>query len=1037
MRRVRGLVLVGALAVAAACAARVAQEPPAPAADGECGVRQDGCPPAAPPAAPEEPVARRPVAPAAARGRPAPGAGGAPPQPAGTGAAPQQPGAPQIAALLAAKAARTPAQRKIGSDLLTQAASAAAGAPPGDRPPPPDAAPAPAGPAGAGGGGGRVLVDIRADVTPAVLARIRALGGTVVNSVPRYRAIRARLPLAGLEPLAERADVQWIRAADQPRIRTQQPVAAARAADPAAPAASRKVDTSEGDAAHRADAARRAHGVDGTGIGVGVISDGVETLAAQQATGDVPAHVTILPGQEGGAFDVACGGRSNGSEGTAMMEIVHDLAPGAELFFADGGGGPAQMAQNIEDLCTAGADVIVDDIAYLLAPALQDGVIARAVSAVTARGCHYFSAAGNGGNLQHRTSAVWEGDFAAGASLDLDGVASGATYHDFGRGATGNGIVGSGMYYMSLQWSDPLGASDNDYDLFLIGANDNVIASSTNTQDGTQDPFEYFPGACAGEYAGARLVIVRNAGAADRYLRLDAGSALGIATGGNTFGHAASRQAVGVGAVPVPAEGGAFDATATVEWFSSDGPRRIFFEADGTAITPGDYSSAGGRLLHKPDVAAANAVSTSTPGFSPFYGTSAAAPHAAAIGALMVEAAGGPAHLAPAALRAALTANALDILAPGVDAASGAGIALAPGAVDAVDVVPADRNRAPTVTAPAGRPAARAGRRHGDGRPRRRLRRSGRRCADLLAAPGRWRPGRAGRVRPDPGARRAGDLVHGGGERERPRRPDHDADLPGRDDHGRPVRVRGDAAAPRRAVDGRRGAGGGDDRAGLRVDGGQRVGVPGGGERRDGHGAGRGALHGGGERGRPAAGRAGGGGPTGDGLPGVADGVHGPSHRAGRDAGQGDPLPGAAGARRRAAGGRGPAGVPVDGPGADARGDADPQCARDGAAGGAGRGVRRRGASGAGLHRPADRGRRDRHQGGAPDGAAGGGGVARVESPTSIRRGCAPNPRRPLAGTPAPPRRSWPSPTDTPRRCCLRPGRSAPSSCARPPSRCG
>ena len=632
----------------------------------------------------------------AAQAQPAP-AGAAQSQPAETAAAPQRPGAAQIAALLAAKAARTPAQRKIGSDLLTRAASAAALAPADRRPPAvaPDGAADPAAP--------RVLVDIRADVTPALRARIRDLGGTVVNSVPRYRSIRARLPPAGLEPLAELAHVQWIRAADQPRIRTQRRTPArARAADPAAPAASRKVDTSEGDAAHRADVARSTHGVDGTGIGVGVISDGVEALAAQQATGDLPPHLTILPGQAGGAFDVACGGRSSGSEGTAMLEIVHDLAPGADLFFAEGGGGPAQMAQNVEDLCTAGADVIVDDIAYLLAPVFQAGDIARAVSAVTARGCYYFSSAGNGGNHHHGTSAVWEGDFAAGTPLDLDGVAAGAAYHDFGGGVTGNGIVGSGEYYISLQWSDPLGASDNDYDLFLIGANDNVIASSTNTQDGTQDPFEYFPGACGGEYAGARLAIVRNAGAAGRYLRLDAGSPLGIATAGNTFGHAASQHAVGVGAVAVPPGGGAFEATATVEWFSSDGPRRIFFEADGTAITPGDLSSAGGRLLDKPDVAAADAVSTATPGFSPFYGTSAAAPHVAAIGALMVEAAGGPARLAPAALGEALRGSALDILAPGVDAASGAGIAMAPAAVDAVDVAAADRNRAPTVTRPPG-----------------------------------------------------------------------------------------------------------------------------------------------------------------------------------------------------------------------------------------------------------------------------------------------------------------------------------------------
>ena len=161
--------------------------------------------------------------------------------------------------------------------------------------------------------------------------------------------------------------------------------------------------------------------MDGTGIGIGVISDGVETLADQQATGDVPARVTILPGQEGGSFPLACGGRSSGTEGTAMLEIVHDLAPGAELFFADGGGGRAQMAQNIEALCAAGADVIVDDIGYLRASAFQDDVISQAVSAAVANGCYYFSAAGNGGNLNDGTAGVWEGDYAAGSTLSVNG----------------------------------------------------------------------------------------------------------------------------------------------------------------------------------------------------------------------------------------------------------------------------------------------------------------------------------------------------------------------------------------------------------------------------------------------------------------------------------------------------------------------------------------------------------------------------------------------------------------------------------------
>ena len=85
--------------------------------------------------------------------------------------------------------------------------------------------------------------------------------------------------------------------------------------------------------AHQANVARQTYNVDGTGIGIAVISDGVETLADQQATGDVPAQVLVLPGQEGGSFPLACGGRSSGSEGTAMLEIVHDLAAGADLFF--------------------------------------------------------------------------------------------------------------------------------------------------------------------------------------------------------------------------------------------------------------------------------------------------------------------------------------------------------------------------------------------------------------------------------------------------------------------------------------------------------------------------------------------------------------------------------------------------------------------------------------------------------------------------------------------------------------------------------
>ena len=99
----------------------------------------------------------------------------------------------QIEALLARKAQRTPAQRKVSSQLL-DAWQAERGQP---------------------GAAAVVTVDIRAEVTPAVLERIQTLGGTVINSVPKYRAIRARLPLAAVEPLATLDAVQWIRPADR------------------------------------------------------------------------------------------------------------------------------------------------------------------------------------------------------------------------------------------------------------------------------------------------------------------------------------------------------------------------------------------------------------------------------------------------------------------------------------------------------------------------------------------------------------------------------------------------------------------------------------------------------------------------------------------------------------------------------------------------------------------------------------------------------------------------------------------------------
>ncbi|PYJ06892.1 MAG: hypothetical protein DME25_05285, partial [Verrucomicrobia bacterium] len=216
---------------------------------------------------------------------------------------------------------------------------------------------------------GRVLVDLKATVTPALLQRINEGGGQVTSSFAQFNAIRALVPLHQLERLAAAREVRFI----------------SRAAVAITDTGS---VNSQGDVTHMASAARTGFGIAGAGVKVGVVSDSVDYLANSQASGDLDG-VTVLAGQ---------GGFGTG-EGTAMLEIIHDLAPTAQLFFATGSGGAASLAQNILNLRSNGCDIIVDDFRYANESPLQDGTIAQAVNTVTAGGALYFASAGNGGNL--------------------------------------------------------------------------------------------------------------------------------------------------------------------------------------------------------------------------------------------------------------------------------------------------------------------------------------------------------------------------------------------------------------------------------------------------------------------------------------------------------------------------------------------------------------------------------------------------------------------------------------------------------------
>ena len=507
---------------------------------------------------------------------------------------------------------------------------------------------------------GRVLTDLRADVSPELLDAIAGAGGQIVNAHPRFQALRAHLPLDGIVALATRQEVHNIRPADHMMLQM--------------------INTTEGDVAHGTDVVRTNLNVDGTGVQACAMSDSVDALANLQASGDLPMNVTVLPGQSG---------NPGSSEGTALLEIIHDMAPGADLFFATAIGGEAQMAQNILDLAAAGCDVIVDDVLYLGEAVFQDGLIAQTVEQVTSQGVLYITSAGNSGNLNSGTAGVWEGDYAA-TTLPTPLNGMGLSAHLFtpgtalGPSGNSNQITEQALNdapLFTLQWADPFGASGNDYDLFMLDDTlQNVLAMSTNTQNGNDFPIEFIVSSGVDD-SGNRLVVVK-VGGDDKFLHMNTHRGiLEFGTAGQIFGHPGAVGALTVGAVDVAtAGGGQFTGGPSnpIEVFSSDGPRTIFFNSDGTPVGLTEGTST--IVRQKPDVSAADGVSTATPGFNPFFGTSASAPHAAGISALYKELFP---SLAPDNAFDIFRSTALDIEDPGFDRDSGNGIMMAEPGLDA------------------------------------------------------------------------------------------------------------------------------------------------------------------------------------------------------------------------------------------------------------------------------------------------------------------------------------------------------------------
>ena len=534
--------------------------------------------------------------------------------------------------------------------------------------------------------GGRVLVDARANGSgEELLADLERLGLT--------RGARAGQVVSGFFPLAALED-----AAALSSLRSM-------AASPA-PINNAGSITSQGEFALRAAAARNAHGVDGTGVTVGVLSDAYDTLggaAADIASGDLPAGgVPVLGGESPycGALIFCI------DEGRAMLQIVHDIAPGAGLLFRTGLGGIADYANGIEDLAAAGADVLVDDLMYLNEPWFQDGVVAQAVDSVAAGGVAYFSAAGNAGR------ASMEMPFADSGVIfcieffpplgDCDPIFERVgRMHDFDPGPGVDlyqniTIPIDGVLTVAMQWNQPFGGPgpDTDHDIVLLdetggvyfelSANDNVttgegwevVQFQNNEVLGYGDQFSliitYDDVDSQGPPATLVKTIIFGSATFDEH-----------ATHSPTLvGHANANGAQAVGAAffaDTPAYG---VSPPVAEPYSSAGGVPILFNTSGSAL-------AGPQVRTKPAVTATDGVNTTfffsdsygNDGIDDFFGTSAAAPHAAGVAALMLNASPGA---TPAQVQSALQVSAIDMAAAGFDNDTGAGLIQADAAITAL-----------------------------------------------------------------------------------------------------------------------------------------------------------------------------------------------------------------------------------------------------------------------------------------------------------------------------------------------------------------
>jgi photosystem II stability/assembly factor-like uncharacterized protein len=425
------------------------------------------------------------------------------------------------------------------------------------------------------------------------------------------------------------------------------------------------VDT-QGDAVIGADTFRATTGVTGSGVTVGVLSDsvnrisalndGLSGLAESQANGAL------------GGVQVFQDGATGQDEGRAMLEIIHDVAPGAGLAFTTAEGGPQAMAQAMQTLASQGhAGVIVDDAQYPDEPFFNDGVLAQAVDKTAIDyNVAYLTAAGNNANNAWQSAFVpmqtsVGGMFGTFANVSQTVTPSALQHFSLAKGQTLD---------MSFQWDaafleggSPLPQYEvrNEVDVVVTdAAGQRVLGTFNDNTQNTGEALQRVVFKNDGSFGTNDFALSFRlaAGAAPttlKWVRFDNNAPAQYQGAPSVFGHANAVDALAVGAVP-------WNNPKTPEPFTSQGLSTILFDANGNR-----YGQPV--LRYKPDVAGPDG--TTTTDFSNFFGTSAAAAHLAGSAALIR--AQTPANDYWAAVLA-MEQKAIDAGAPGWDGLTGFGL---------------------------------------------------------------------------------------------------------------------------------------------------------------------------------------------------------------------------------------------------------------------------------------------------------------------------------------------------------------------------